>query len=167
MKSIALVTGRPDGSDGLDQGTLEVSADGKTFIELVRYVDGVPCEEPQGRTIQAIRIKPAADLGHPLVIRELTIASDPPVAIFAYPVEFVVDVSDGARDESLGRESGAGVRAQLSDDQRGAEERWVQAATPRQADTQERLQGRGGGVRRPHHGLGEVSSRPIPTTSGR
>ena len=93
MKSIAVVTGRTDGSDGLDQGTLEVSADGKTFVELVRYRRRYPCDQPQGRTIQAIRIKPGADLGHPLVIRELTIASDPPVAIFAYPVEFMVDVS--------------------------------------------------------------------------
>lgn len=75
MKSIALITGRADGSDGLDQGTLEVSADGKTFCELVRYVDGIPCAESQGRTIQAIRIKPTADLGHPLVIREITIKS--------------------------------------------------------------------------------------------
>ncbi len=63
------------------------ATDGRSFIELVRYVDGVPCEQPQGRKIQALRVKPGADLGHPLVIRELTIASDPPVAIFAYPVE--------------------------------------------------------------------------------
>src|SRR5205085_4085503 len=33
-------------------------------------------------------------LKHPLAIREFTITSDPPVATFKYPVEFVVNVDD-------------------------------------------------------------------------
>src|SRR3954447_18104667 len=34
MRSIAATAGRPDGSDRLDAGTLEVSADGASFEEL-------------------------------------------------------------------------------------------------------------------------------------
>jgi hypothetical protein len=94
LESIAVVTGRPDGSDRLDAGTLEVSADGKTFDELEPFVGGEARGEPEGRMTRAIRIRPGADLRHPLAIREVAIESDPPVATFTYPVEFIVDVAD-------------------------------------------------------------------------
>ena len=41
-----------------------------------------------------MRVQPTAKSKHPLSIRELTIESDPPVAVFKYPVEFVIDVAD-------------------------------------------------------------------------
>ena len=49
---------------------------------------------PGPRPIRAIRIKPNERLAHPLAIRELTIDSEPPVAVFKYPVEFTLDVAD-------------------------------------------------------------------------
>ncbi len=94
VKSIAVTTGRPKGGDPLDAGILEVSADGKQFTELAKFADGVARAKPDGRQIRAVRIKPSADLKHPLAIREFVIDSTPPVALFRYPVEFVVNVED-------------------------------------------------------------------------
>jgi hypothetical protein len=94
LKSIVVTTGKPDGSDKLDAGTLQVSADGKTFSELAKFADGAAKAQAKGQQIQAIRIKPAADLQHPLAIREIVIESDPQVAVFKYPVEIFVNVDD-------------------------------------------------------------------------
>jgi hypothetical protein len=94
VKSLAVATGRPSGEDKLAAGTLEGSADGKAFDEIAKFTEGAANAKPDGKKLQAIRIKPAADAKNPLVIREISIDSDPPVAVFKYPVEFVVDVSD-------------------------------------------------------------------------
>jgi hypothetical protein len=93
-KSIAVVTGRTDGSDALSEGNLEVSSDEKTFHELAKFADGKTKIKPQDGAIKAIRIQPTANMKHALAVRELTIESDPPVAIFNYPVEFNIDVAD-------------------------------------------------------------------------
>jgi basic secretory peptidase family protein len=93
-KSIAVVTGRTDGSDGLSEGKLEVSSDEKTFQELAKFADGKAKAIPGDLAIKAVRIQPAANMKHALAIRELTIESDPPVAKFKYPVEFNIDVAD-------------------------------------------------------------------------
>jgi Peptidase of plants and bacteria len=94
VKAVAVTTGKPKGGDALDVGTLEVSVDGKKFEPLVPFTDGVARAKPDGRKVQAIRIKPGKDLEHPLAIREFAIESDPPVADFKYPIEIAVDVSD-------------------------------------------------------------------------
>ena len=94
VKSIAVVTGRPDGGDALDAGKLETSIDGKTFQDRANFTGGMAHAIPGPRPIRAIRIKPAQQLTHPLVIRELTIDSVPPVAVFKYPVEFIIEVAD-------------------------------------------------------------------------
>jgi hypothetical protein len=94
VESIAVTTGRPGGEDSLSAGTLEVSADGKKFDELAKFDKGGARAKPEGGKIQAVRIRPAGDTGKPLVVREVTIKSDPSVATFTYPVEFIVDVSD-------------------------------------------------------------------------
>ena len=91
--SIAVETGKPDGSDALEGGTVEVSGDGKAFRALAKFQGGSARTGPAG-TIRAIRIRPAAGATHPLTIREIAVESDPKVATFAYPVEFVVDVSE-------------------------------------------------------------------------
>jgi hypothetical protein len=91
---IEVATGRPDGRDKLEAGTLEVSANGKTFEEVAKFREGMARAKPGGRQVRVLRIKPATDLRHPLAIREFKVESDPPVAVFKYPVEFVVDVSD-------------------------------------------------------------------------
>jgi len=94
VKSIAVLTGRPDGSDRLDTGTLEASTDGKTFHDRANFTDGAAFAVPGDHPIRAIRIKPGTNLTHPLAIREVKIESEPPLAVFKYPVEFVVDVAD-------------------------------------------------------------------------
>jgi hypothetical protein len=94
VQSLRVTTGRPDGGDKLDAGTLEVSSDGKKFEELATFADGAAKAKPAGRKLQAIRIKPTKDLNHPLVIREIVLDSEPAVTVFKYPVEFIVDVRD-------------------------------------------------------------------------
>jgi hypothetical protein len=90
VTSIAVTTGRPSGEERLDSGTLEVSRDGKKFEPVAQFTDGVARAKPGADKLRAVRIKPAADLDHPLSIREFTIESSPRVAVFKYPVEFVV-----------------------------------------------------------------------------
>jgi hypothetical protein len=94
VKSIVAVTGRPKGGDRLDAGVLEVSADGKKFEPVAKFTEGTARFRSTGRQVRAVRIKPMADLTHPLVIREISIESAPAVAIFRYPVEFIVNVDD-------------------------------------------------------------------------
>ncbi|MFI5456640.1 MAG: basic secretory protein-like protein [Isosphaerales bacterium] len=94
ITSITVITGRPDGSDKLGAGKLQASTDGKTFHDRANFSDGEAFAVPGDHPIRAIRVKPATDLKHPVAIRELKIESEPPVAIFKYPVEFIVDVTD-------------------------------------------------------------------------
>jgi RNA polymerase sigma factor (sigma-70 family) len=94
LRSVTVTTGRPGGGDALDAGTLEISADGRTFGQLTKFVNGTARGLPKGRKIRAIRIKPTADLRHPLAIREVVIESRPAVEVFKHPVEFIVDVDD-------------------------------------------------------------------------
>ena len=61
---------------------------------MAKFADGKASAMLDGKKIQAIRIKPTEDMKHPLAIREFVVNSEPKVATFKYPVEFVVDVSD-------------------------------------------------------------------------
>jgi hypothetical protein len=94
VKSVSVTTGRPKGDDKLDSGSLEGSADGKKFEALAKFAEGTASAKLKGQKLQAIRIKPGADLKHALVIREITIDTEPAVTTFKYPIEMVVDVSD-------------------------------------------------------------------------
>jgi hypothetical protein len=94
VKSIAVTTGKPEGGDALDEGTLEVLGDNKKWEELAMFAEGVAGGKPNGRKLRAVRIRPGSDLDHPLAIREFAIESDPPLAVFRSPVEFVVNVDD-------------------------------------------------------------------------
>ena len=112
LTSIDLRTGRPNlREDVLVQGSVQTSADGKTFVDFAKLQIGfaddgtdftivMPVVKPPTK-VQAIRIRPG-ELKHPLVIREIKIESDPPVAVFRYPVEFTVDVSDAPEHEGRG-----------------------------------------------------------------
>jgi hypothetical protein len=94
-KAIAVATGRPNGEDKLEAGTLEVSKDGKDFSAFeTKSGDGAFATNAGGREIRAIRVRPTEEMKHPLVIREITIESTPQVAVFKYPIEIAVDVSD-------------------------------------------------------------------------
>jgi hypothetical protein len=93
VKSIAVTTGRPDGSGKIAEGALEVSHDGKLFHKLAGFTDGSARGEAQKEPVRAIRIKPGATTA-PIAIRELDLVTAPPVPVFLYPVEFVVDVTD-------------------------------------------------------------------------
>jgi hypothetical protein len=95
LKSVEVLTGRPEGGDELESGTLEVSVDGKAFESVASFdPKGVARIDLKQRPIKRIRIKPDPAKAHPLVIREIVIDSAEPVATFAYPVEFTVDVAD-------------------------------------------------------------------------
>jgi hypothetical protein len=93
VKSVRVATGRPKGGDALSAGVLEVSADGKKFQELAKFADGAAAGTPKG-PVMALRIRATEELQQPLVIREISIDSDPIVDVFKYPIEFVIDVSD-------------------------------------------------------------------------
>jgi Peptidase of plants and bacteria len=94
VTSIGVVTGLPDGSGSLGAGDVEVSADGRMFAHHSKIADGHARMDLRDTRLRAVRIKPTRNLPHALVIREITITSNPPVATFRYPVEFVVDVAD-------------------------------------------------------------------------
>jgi hypothetical protein len=94
LNAVKVTTGRPDGSDKLDDGRLETSTDGKSFRACGRFQGGVADMDKPNRGVIAIRVRPSTDLNHPLAIREFKIESDPPIAVFKYPVEFVIDVGD-------------------------------------------------------------------------
>ena len=110
IKKIDLWTGRPNGDDFLGSGVLEASADGKTFKEYAMLswsatragVQTLVFEKAKlPPTVQAVRIKPGVQ-DHPLVIREIKIDSDPPVAVFKYPVEIALDVSNAPEMKEWG-----------------------------------------------------------------
>ncbi len=94
VKSLVVTTGKPKGGDALESGSIEASSDGKTFKQLATFKDGQARAGQQIGKFIAIRIRANEDMKHPLVIREIAIDSEPAVAIFKYPVEFSVDVSD-------------------------------------------------------------------------
>lgn len=94
VKSISVATGRVDGKDQFNDGVLEVSPNGKNFEALASFKEGVAGGDLAGKSIRAIRLKPTKDLEIPLVIREISISSDVPIARFKYPVEITIDVSD-------------------------------------------------------------------------
>lgn len=93
VKSVEVVTGKPDGSGALQSGILEFSEDGEAFEEETPFRDGRAKAEPN-RQIQAIRVRPDAGGEHPLVIREIIVDSDPKTRTFVNPVEITVDVAD-------------------------------------------------------------------------
>jgi hypothetical protein len=94
VRSIAVMTGRPKGGDALDDATLESSGDGKKYEPIAKFARGVGRAMLRDKQIRAIRIRSIGDRKHPLTIREFVIESTPAVAIFRYPVEFVVNVTD-------------------------------------------------------------------------
>jgi hypothetical protein len=96
VQAVTATTGRPQGGDGLDEGTLQVSTDGKKFEDVARFAKGAATGKLNGQKIQVVRIQPSADLQHPLAVRELTIDSEPAVAVFKFPVEFVIETIDDA-----------------------------------------------------------------------
>ena len=93
-RSIAVFTGRSDGSERLESGVLEVSVDGKTFNELANFTDGAARGKPGVPKIRAVRIRPQRDHVHALAIREISIDAEPAVTTYRFPVEFTVDTSD-------------------------------------------------------------------------
>jgi len=92
-KAVRVTTGRPKGGDALAAGVLEVSADGKAFTELATFAGGAAAGAPKA-AVKAVRVRTTEDLKHALVVREIAIDADPAVAVFRYPIEFVVDVAD-------------------------------------------------------------------------
>lgn len=105
VKDFTVWTGRPKGEGQLGSAVLEVSADGKSFERCADLKVLFPSRGPTAplstwmtgaklpAKVRAVRVK-SGEQKHPLVILEMKIDSDPPVATFRYPVEFTADVSD-------------------------------------------------------------------------
>ena len=102
LTSVTVVTGRTDGGDALGAGVLEASSDGTAFEELAKLTNGKATAPGMGRRVKALRVRPAADFTHPLVVREFTIDSDPQVVTFRYPIEFTLDVTDAPEMQAWG-----------------------------------------------------------------
>ena len=94
VRAISVLSGREDGGDRLDSGSLEVSADGQTFENVAKFAEGKAEAKALDRPVVAIRVRPGDGPRHPLVVREIKIEADRPVPPFAYPVEIAVDVAD-------------------------------------------------------------------------
>jgi hypothetical protein len=94
LEHIEVITGRPDRAECLESGLLEASDDGKAFHEIGRFNEGMAKAHHEATPIAAFRIRPSAELAHGLIIREIKIESKPPVAVFRYPVEVVIDAGD-------------------------------------------------------------------------
>lgn len=94
VSTIHVLSGRPDGTQLLKSGILEISTDGKDFETLTKFARGLATGQPKDKSVKAIRIRVAEEQNHPLVLREIVIESKPAISIFKYPVEFVVDSSD-------------------------------------------------------------------------
>ncbi len=77
----AATTGRPDGGEAVECGTLEVSAGGTTFRALARFAGGTARGGPADGPVRAIRIRPGPS-DRPIAIRQPVIDVDPPVAPF-------------------------------------------------------------------------------------
>lgn len=95
-KSVSVLTGRPDGTDALAAGVIELSADGVAFEPVAATFEKgtATAALPAPRTVKAVRVRPVEDLKHPLVVREIAVDSAPRVTAFRYPVEFAIDVAD-------------------------------------------------------------------------
>jgi hypothetical protein len=94
VSSIAVLTGKPEGGETLDQGVLEISTDGKEFESVAKFKGGIAKAHLKNTSVKIIRVRATEDGKHPLVLREVIIDSKPKLAIFKYPIEFVVDLSD-------------------------------------------------------------------------
>jgi len=92
VTSVSVLSGRPDGTDAINAGTLEASADGQSFEEIAKFSKGIAHEELKGREVLALRIK--ADGDEAIAVREITVDSSPKVATYVYPIEYEIDVAD-------------------------------------------------------------------------
>lgn len=93
VKSVTVATGKPKGGGELAGGVLSGSADGKAFDPLSKFADGSTSAKP-GKKLTAVRIEFPADAKEPLLLREITLETDPPVATFKNPVEITTDATD-------------------------------------------------------------------------
>ncbi len=81
-------------TDRLEAGSLEVSHDGREFKKVAAFSNGAARLVSQQHGVLAFRVVSDRAMDHPLVIREIAIESQPRVALFANPVEFVLDSKD-------------------------------------------------------------------------
>lgn len=105
VTAVIVLTGRPDGGDALTAGVLEASADGTAFEPVATFEKGKAAAATAGRKVKAVRVRPTEDLKHPLVIREITLDSDPKVVTFRHPVEIALDVSDAPEMKGWGEKT--------------------------------------------------------------
>jgi hypothetical protein len=94
VQRIAILTGRPDGSDKLNGAVLEVAENDSNFQLAAKFENGTVRTQLAGRQVKALRIRLSDPVKQTMTIREIEIDAEPRVAVFKYPVEFHLDVSD-------------------------------------------------------------------------
>ncbi len=94
VKTVEVLTGKPDGNDTLQSGLLETSADGKEFTKASAFDKGLAKADLGGKEIKALRIRITADGTHRLAIREITLVTDANVPTFKWPVQFILDANE-------------------------------------------------------------------------
>jgi Peptidase of plants and bacteria/F5/8 type C domain len=93
LKSLSVATGTKEGENGLSDGMLEISTDGKTFQSAASFVNG-NAKTTSPRAARAVRIRVTKDQEFALAVREIAIESSPSVPTFRFPIEFELDVAD-------------------------------------------------------------------------
>ena len=88
---IEVATGR------LDAGSLEISRNGRTFEKVAAFTKGAAHWATEKQGVSAVRVICDRAMDHPFVVREIVSDSQPRVARFDYPVEFVLDCQDAPR----------------------------------------------------------------------
>jgi hypothetical protein len=94
IESMDVLIGLADGRNAPEFVVLDVFSDANVFAPLGTFTSASVRASAGKKMCRAVRIRPKSDMKTPLAIREIKIRSEPPVAVFKYPVEFEVDVSD-------------------------------------------------------------------------
>ncbi|MCE9562549.1 MAG: discoidin domain-containing protein [Planctomycetes bacterium] len=103
LKTVSVLTGTPNNEFALRAATLEVSTQGTDFESVATFADGKAEWSGNGKLVKAVRVRVIEDLKHPLVVREITLDSDPKVVTFRYPIEFTLDVKDAPEMKEWGQ----------------------------------------------------------------
>jgi hypothetical protein len=93
VREVEVATGKPDGGETLEQGVLEISADGNAFTEAAALKSGAAKADLGGKDLRAVRLRATADGQGPIAVREIMLRSQPQVGVLKYPIQVVMDDS--------------------------------------------------------------------------
>lgn len=91
---IEVLAGRPGVPEIVEGLVLETSADGQAFTQAARFEAGGAKADLGGGPVKAVRVRATADSPARLSLREITLAAQPPVPVFRYPIAVVLDAGE-------------------------------------------------------------------------